>query len=79
MLSDGPLDASTLVLDEASKLQLKDGDAARKTPWREIVRDENNIIKCKKNAFGSKGYKLNFDKSTLSMHINRIMKTNIVS
>jgi len=37
-----------------------------KQNWKSYVRDEGNLIKGYKNAFGSKSYKLNFDKSTLS-------------
>ena len=37
----------------------------------------DKFIKCHKNDFGQKDYNLNSDKSALSNHVNKIIKSNI--
>lgn len=39
--------------------------------------DDQNLIKCHNNAFGSKGYNLTVDKSVLTHHVNKILKSNL--
>ena len=41
------------------------------------MRDELSLVKCHKNQFGRKDYKVLSDKSALAHHVNKIVKSDI--
>ena len=45
--------------------------------WTEYLRDETTLLKVHKNKFGSKEYALGQDKSTLSQHVSKIVRSNL--
>ena len=56
---------------------MKTAQQKEKSELQTLLQDEFSVVKCHKNAFGSKGYKLDMDKSALSQHVNKILKSNI--
>ena len=49
----------------------------RSADWREIIQDQQYLIKARKNEFGGKDYRLDKDKAALTLHINSIIKNNL--
>ena len=53
--------------DDQLEQEMEMAESSQRAPiWQDLVRDEFSLIKCKQNAFGSKGYNLEMDKSALA-------------
>ena len=72
----GPIAVKTMAIYDSAELG-RDGGVSEDAEdgWRELIRDK--FIKLHKNDFGRRDYKLDSDKSALSLHVNKIMRSNI--
>ena len=72
----GPITVNNMAIYDSTELgrDIGVGEDAE-NGWRELIRDK--FVKLHKNDFGRRDYKLDSDKSALSLHVKKIMRSNI--
>ena len=64
-----------VIIPEDTEAEVEAAAGSHLDRWRELMRDQ--FIKCHKNDFGKRDYKLDSDRSALSLHVSKIIKSNL--